>query len=201
MKQAEILADKWSRPGWRIEPRYSSKVLLGNWMEERLTFAREATTADTTSRVDYHPHGDFRPDFSERSSALSRAEGLSSKLLFAHPGPPSSNYLVTHYEESYGQNHFSSLPVLKPDRHRLALPAHLGSQQRTKTGLEEQQSHLPSLTVYRSAYQRHPLSALCQRRAARASRATSSHLLAANHYDKDLNTRQRALRRVPDVTF
>lgn len=28
--------DKWNQPGWRIEQRYSNKVLIGNWAEERL---------------------------------------------------------------------------------------------------------------------------------------------------------------------
>ncbi|XP_007661467.1 uncharacterized protein C1orf158 homolog isoform X2 [Ornithorhynchus anatinus] len=25
----------WSTPSWRIEPKYSSNVLIGNWLEER----------------------------------------------------------------------------------------------------------------------------------------------------------------------
>lgn len=28
--------DKWSQFGWRVEQRYGSKVLIGNWAEERL---------------------------------------------------------------------------------------------------------------------------------------------------------------------
>ncbi len=27
---------KWNMPGWRIEQRYSTNVLIGNWQEERL---------------------------------------------------------------------------------------------------------------------------------------------------------------------
>ena len=27
---------KWNMPGWRIEQKYSTKVLIGNWEEERL---------------------------------------------------------------------------------------------------------------------------------------------------------------------
>ena len=26
---------KWNRPGWRIEQKYSTDVLIGNWNEER----------------------------------------------------------------------------------------------------------------------------------------------------------------------
>lgn len=28
--------DKWTQPGWRIEQKYANKVLIGNWVEERL---------------------------------------------------------------------------------------------------------------------------------------------------------------------
>lgn len=28
--------DKWTQPGWRIEQKYANKVLIGNWMEDRL---------------------------------------------------------------------------------------------------------------------------------------------------------------------
>lgn len=30
-----MLYDKWKQPGWRIEQKYSTKVLIGNWAEER----------------------------------------------------------------------------------------------------------------------------------------------------------------------
>lgn len=78
-----------------------------------------------------------------------------------------------------------------------APPTDFGPLQSSKHHLEKQQSHLPSVSVYRSAYQRHPLSALCQRRFASASRVLSSHLYAANHKYKDLDLRQRPLLQVP----
>lgn len=28
--------DKWSQPGWRIEQKYGNKVLIGNWVEQKL---------------------------------------------------------------------------------------------------------------------------------------------------------------------
>ncbi|XP_053171553.1 cilia- and flagella-associated protein 107 [Scomber japonicus] len=206
--------DKWAQTGWKIEQKYANKVLLGNWAEERLQFTREPKTSNSTNRVDYRPHWDFKPDDFERRSALLRAEGLPSKLLFAHHSTPSSHYLVTHYEESYGCKHINASPTQRPwhrdsltlqpersDHSISALPTNFGPLQSTKRRLEKQQSHLPSLTVYRSAYQRHPLSAFCQSHFARTSRILSSHLHAANHNNKDLDLRHRSLLQVPDHCF
>ncbi|XP_029286588.1 cilia- and flagella-associated protein 107 [Cottoperca gobio] len=211
MTQTGTAQDKWSNNCWRIEQKYANKVLLGNWADKRLQFTREPQTANSTNRVDYRPHWDYKPDVSERRSALLRAEGLPSKLLFVHNGPQSSHYLVTHYEESYQRKHTNDLPTLRPchpdsltwqlersDRSISALPTNSGPLQSIKHNLKKQQSHLPSLTVYRSAYQRHPLSAFCQSRFARASRMLSSHLYAANHNNKDLDLRQRSLLQIPD---
>ncbi|XP_070708328.1 cilia- and flagella-associated protein 107 [Pempheris klunzingeri] len=199
-----MVQDKWAQPGWRIEQKYANKVLLGNWAEERLQFSREPKTANSTNRVDYRPHWDFKPDVFERRSALLRAEGLPSKLL-------SSHYLATQYEESYKPKHNNALPILRPwhpdsltwqlessDWPISTLPTNFGPPQSTKRRLEEQQSHLPLPTVYRSAYQRHPLSTFCQNRFARASRGLSSHLHAANHNNKDLDLRDRSLLQIPD---
>ncbi|XP_049894785.1 cilia- and flagella-associated protein 107 [Epinephelus moara] len=211
MNQTAMAQDKWAQTGWRIEQRYGNKVLVGNWAEERLQFTREPQTTSSTNRVDHRPHWDFKPDVSERRSALLRAEGLPSKLLFAHDGPPSSHYLVTQYEESYQREHTNALPTARPwhpdsltwqlERSHQpisALPTNSGPLQSTKHRLEKQQSHLLSLTVYRSAYQRHPLSAFCQSHFARAPRTLSSHLHAANRNNKDLDLRRRPLLQIPD---
>ncbi|KAK2861713.1 hypothetical protein Q5P01_001246 [Channa striata] len=205
MNVAGRTEDKWAQTGWRIEQKYANKVLLGNWAEERLQFTRDTQTANSTSRVDYQPHWDFKPDVCERRCALLRAEGLPSKLLFAHCSTPTPDYSLTHYAESYGGKHANTLPSLHPwhpqrltsDRAISVLPTSFGMLRPTK----QQQSHLPSGTVYRSAYQRHPLDALCQSRFARASRALSSHLHAANHHNKDLDLRGRSHLQVPDGCF
>ncbi|MGH0120153.1 UNVERIFIED_CONTAM: hypothetical protein FKN15_065314 [Acipenser sinensis] len=36
MAGAQSDPKKWSMPGWRTEEKYSNKVLIGNWVEERL---------------------------------------------------------------------------------------------------------------------------------------------------------------------
>ncbi|XP_041836883.1 uncharacterized protein C1orf158 homolog [Melanotaenia boesemani] len=203
--------DKWAQAGWRIEQKYGSKVLIGNWAEERLQFTREPKIANSTSRAAYRSHWDFKPDVSERRSALLRAEGIPYKMLFTHQSPPSSDYLVTQYQESYVHKQNNALPILQPQHPDNSTQKPERSDQpvsplSTKSGLlhstnrcfEKQQSHLPSLTVNGSAYQRHPLSAFCQNRFARASRMLSSHFYAANHNNKDLHLRDRFLLQVPD---
>ncbi|XP_029908084.1 cilia- and flagella-associated protein 107 [Myripristis murdjan] len=199
MNQTGKMNDKWTQAGWRLEQKYANKVLVGNWVEERLQFTREPKMANSTYHADYRPHWDSKPDAFERRAALRRAEGLPSKLLHAHYGPPRSHYFVTQYDDSYGRRHSSALPTLHPSDHPVpAPPTNFGPLESKKHCLERQQSHLPPVSVYRSSYQRHPLSAFCQRRFASASRMLSSHLHAANHNNKDLDLRQRSLLQVPD---
>ncbi|KAK7913427.1 hypothetical protein WMY93_013638 [Mugilogobius chulae] len=169
--------DKWSQPGWKIERKYTNKVLLGNWAEERLQFNQERhlpTAQSSTSRADYRPHWDVKSHSFERESGLLRAEGLPAKLLFAQQGSPCSDGLVTHYEESYGRKGTNALPTLQPchqnnstwplQRPNTAFPIYSGSQQLQKAHVDRLESHVPSQTVYRSTYQQHPVSALCQGR-------------------------------------
>ncbi|XP_060925977.1 cilia- and flagella-associated protein 107 [Limanda limanda] len=216
MKQRERLEEKWAQTGWRIEQKYGNKVLVGNWAEDRLQFTREPKTAESTNRADYRPHWDSRPDASQRGCALLRAEQrpmhivfqeLPSKQLFGLRLPASSHHLVTQYEDSYRRESNNTLPSLQPwspggstrsDRPIPDPPTDSGCPRSARRRLEKQPSPLPSVTVYRSAYQSHPLSAFCQSRFARASRALSSHLHATNHNNKDLDLRRRSLLQVPD---
>ncbi|XP_047203210.1 protein CFAP107 [Girardinichthys multiradiatus] len=45
-----------------------------SWTSHQYNFTREPKIANSTSRVDYRPHWDFKPDVFERRSALMRAE-------------------------------------------------------------------------------------------------------------------------------
>uniref|UniRef100_A0A3Q4MME8 Si:ch211-226m7.4 n=1 Tax=Neolamprologus brichardi TaxID=32507 RepID=A0A3Q4MME8_NEOBR len=186
--------DKWAQTGWRIEQKYANKVLLGNWAEERL---QRRPLCEGYIKI-----------------SLYCIQGLPSKTIFGHHDPPSSHYLVTQYAESYGRNLINALPTLqhrhadnltqKPkrsDQLTSALPNNVGPLQTTNHHFEIQQSHLPSLTEYRSAYQRQPLSAFCQSRFAKASHMLSSHLYEANRNNKDLDLRQHLILQVPDHYF
>uniref|UniRef100_A0A3B4F220 Uncharacterized protein n=1 Tax=Pundamilia nyererei TaxID=303518 RepID=A0A3B4F220_9CICH len=187
MNQKANAQDKWAQTGWRIEQKYANKVLLGNWAEERLQVG-------ILSVYDI--------------SLYIVIQGLPSKTIFGHHDPPSSHYLVTQYAESYGRNLINALPTLqhrhadnltqKPERSDQLTS---GKFHTTNHHFEIQQSHLPSLTEYRSAYQRQPLSAFCQSRFAKASHMLSSHLYEANRNNKDLDLRQHLILQVPDHYF
>uniref|UniRef100_A0A4W4FUD7 Si:ch211-226m7.4 n=1 Tax=Electrophorus electricus TaxID=8005 RepID=A0A4W4FUD7_ELEEL len=133
-----------SRPGWRTEQRYSHKVLIGNWLEERL-------------------------------------QGLPTKLLFSHHDPPTSQYLVSLYDESYGRRGPSHLPAHRtwhsdkmawvPERSDHPIhgpPTNYGLVETQRAQVGQQQVKVPVVSVYKDAYPLPPTSAFCQPRHARA---------------------------------
>uniref|UniRef100_A0A8C7RMF6 Si:ch211-226m7.4 n=1 Tax=Oncorhynchus mykiss TaxID=8022 RepID=A0A8C7RMF6_ONCMY len=174
MGNQEKSYDKWTQPGWRIEQKYANNVLIGNWVEEKF-------------------------------------QGLPAKLLLSHHGTLPSHYLVTLYDEMYGRQGTSTLPPLrswhpdrlawtpeKSDHPSLAPPTNFGLVESRQVRLDQQQSPLPALSVYRSAYQKYPLSAFCQPRFASVPRGHSSKLHPANRINKDMDLKQRPCRQVPD---
>uniref|UniRef100_A0A8C2JH38 Si:ch211-226m7.4 n=1 Tax=Cyprinus carpio TaxID=7962 RepID=A0A8C2JH38_CYPCA len=92
--------------------KYSNKVLIGNWAEERLHFTRDCEMANSSYRMDYMPHMSHRPDAVMCQRAFRRSEGLPLRQLFSHHDVPSSHCLVSQYDESYGRQASSSLPTL-----------------------------------------------------------------------------------------
>ena len=79
-----------------------------------------------------------------------------------------------------------------------APPTNFGLVESRQVRLDQQQSPLPALSVYRSAYQKYPLSAFCQPRFASVPRGHSSKLHPANRINKDMDLKQRPCRQVPD---
>ncbi|XP_076124823.1 cilia- and flagella-associated protein 107 [Alosa pseudoharengus] len=176
MWRKEKSYDKWTKPGWRIEQKYANKVLIGNWVEERLQFTRECRTANSTNRLDYRPQWDYQPDTFVRRTALRRGEGLPPKLLLAHHDTPTSHFLVTQYDEMYGRRSDHATPKLRSwDSNKLAwIPErsdHAAKVPPTNFGLAEarwaradrhrRSEATPALSSYRSSYQQPPLSAMC----------------------------------------
>ncbi|XP_061074754.1 cilia- and flagella-associated protein 107 [Conger conger] len=204
--------EKWAKPGWRIEQKYGDKVLIGNWAEERLQFTRDCRTSTSTHCADYLPQRDHRPDVFVRREALRRAEGLPTRLLLDHHNLPRSHYLVSHYDETYGRQSASALSTCRSwhrdklawvpersDHPAKAPPTNFGlvEWQRAHSGKQaEGGGHM--LSVYMSAFPRHPASAFCPPHSARTPRTLSSHLHPANNVNKDLGLRHSALLQVPD---
>ncbi|XP_046851861.1 uncharacterized protein LOC124445197 [Xenia sp. Carnegie-2017] len=55
MKRKNV--NRWDLPGWRFEPSYSSRTLVGDWLEERKTrFTKGTMTCVTTNMKDYKTH-------------------------------------------------------------------------------------------------------------------------------------------------
>uniref|UniRef100_A0A673YF16 Uncharacterized protein n=1 Tax=Salmo trutta TaxID=8032 RepID=A0A673YF16_SALTR len=142
------------------------------------------------------------------------SRGLAAKLLLSHHGTLPSHYLVTLYDEMYRRQGSSTLPTLcswHPDRlarmpenslsfpsFSLPPPTNFGLVEYRQVHLDQQQSPFSTLSVYRTAYQRHPLSAFCQPRLARVPRDLSSKLHPANLNNKDLEMKQQSCRQVQD---
>uniref|UniRef100_A0A3Q0S6N6 Uncharacterized protein n=1 Tax=Amphilophus citrinellus TaxID=61819 RepID=A0A3Q0S6N6_AMPCI len=162
-----------------IEQKYANKVLLGNWAEERLQVGH---------CVQAKPR-----------SLYIFIQGLPSKMIFGQCDPPSSHYLVTQYEESYGHNHTNAVPTLQYRHTDNLIQKHRRSDQLTSVPCQLlQEGRDCTWEMILSAYQRHPLSAFCQSRFAKASRMLSSHLYGASHNNKDLDLRQHLILQVPD---
>ncbi|KAI1890568.1 hypothetical protein AGOR_G00155020 [Albula goreensis] len=204
--------DKWTKPGWRIEQKYSSKVLIGNWAEDRLQFTRDCHVSTSTHRQDYCPQREHRPDVFVRREALRRAEGLPKKLLLDHHNTPHSHYLVSLYDETYGRQSSSAPPTLrswhqnklawvpeKSDHPAVVPPTNFGlvKSRLVRSGrLAQPAGH--TLSVYRSTYPKHPASAFSPSHHARTPRALSSHLHPTNRTNKDWGLKCRPLLQVPD---
>ncbi|XP_063072384.1 cilia- and flagella-associated protein 107 [Engraulis encrasicolus] len=179
MWRTETNYDKWSQPGWRIEQTYGNKVLIGNWVEERLQFTRENRTGNSTNRLDYRPQWDYQPDTFVRRTAVRHGEGLPSKLLLGHHSIPNAHFLVSQYDEQFGSKRDATIALApklrKWDSNKLAWlpersdhatkapPTNYGLTAARSARLHEQQrsSVLPSVSAYRSAYPPPPRSALC----------------------------------------
>ncbi|XP_055726000.1 cilia- and flagella-associated protein 107-like, partial [Salvelinus fontinalis] len=232
--------EKWTQPGWRIEQRYANKVLIGNWVEEKLQvgfiiyyiFRGDCHASKKTkhfgesafSTLGIRKWNSLPTTLSTNSSLKS---GLAAKLLLSHHGTLPSHYLVTLYDEMYRRQGSSTLPTLcswhpdrlermseKSDHHRYPIlsalsslsfpsfslppPTNFGLVESRQACLDQQQPPFSTLSLYRTAYQRHPLSAFCQPRLASVPRDLSSKLHPANLNNKDLEMKQQSSRQVQD---
>ncbi|XP_030634545.1 cilia- and flagella-associated protein 107 [Chanos chanos] len=205
--------NKWSQPGWRIEQKYSNKVLIGNWMEEKLQFTRQSRTANSTHRLDYKPRTEHKPDVIVRREALRKSEGLPARLLLSHHGTPRSHYLVTLYDEMYGRRNSTILPTLrswnsdklawvpeKSDHPVKVPPTNFGLLEAWHAQIQQQQAAVPTLSVYRATYPLHPLSAFCQPRHASAPRMLSGSLRPTYCSSENLKLKSQPCKQVPNNT-
>ncbi|KFP45739.1 Uncharacterized protein C1orf158, partial [Chlamydotis macqueenii] len=100
---------------WKIEPKYSTKVLIGNWLEERQRFIKETgKLGSSIYRTDFISFPDHRPDETLRRTMTEKYEGLPIQLLFSHHEEPRSRNLVSEYDDKYSRHGYNSaLPPLR----------------------------------------------------------------------------------------
>ncbi|KAM4871540.1 cilia- and flagella-associated protein 107 [Thomomys bottae] len=105
------------------QKKYSSKVLIGNWVEERRTFSKPTTDQPPQSvyRKEYIPYLDHKPDHISRWYAAKKHEGLPYKHLITHHREPSHRYLISSYDDHYNRRNYNpGMPaVRKWSKHKL----------------------------------------------------------------------------------
>ncbi|KAM5141285.1 cilia- and flagella-associated protein 107 [Mantella aurantiaca] len=202
---------KWSLPGWRIEQRYSNKVLTGNWAEERKQFKRaELQTPGSCYDIDFVRFPGSKPDQIQRRYYLKRMEGLPKQHLLSHHGEPSSRHLVSQYDDHYARHGNPTLPPLRnwdgnslawlPEKSDFPLtepPTNFGLVQQKEIIWRNQLSE-ELRSVYSASYRHPPPSAFLTTRYGVAPRALSSTMHKSNNTNKALDFKCQAYLQVPD---
>ncbi|XP_002750345.1 cilia- and flagella-associated protein 107 [Callithrix jacchus] len=166
-----------STPSWQIETKYSTRVLTGNWVEERRKFTRDTDkTPQSIHKKEYVPFPDHRPDQISRWYGKRKVEGLPYKHLITHHQEPPHRYLISTYDDHYNRHGYNpGLPPLrtwngqkllwlpeKSDYPLLAPPTNYGLFEQLKQRWLAPKAGLKQST-YTSSYPRPPLCAMSSR--------------------------------------
>ncbi|KFQ12179.1 Uncharacterized protein C1orf158, partial [Leptosomus discolor] len=110
-----IVSQKDGQDWWKIEPKYSTKVLIGNWLEERKRFTKDTwKLSSSIYRTDFICFPDHKPDPTIRRTMMEKYEGLPMQHFFTHHKEPRSRNLVSEYDDKYNRPGYN--PVLPPLR-------------------------------------------------------------------------------------
>ncbi|XP_059154154.1 cilia- and flagella-associated protein 107-like [Physella acuta] len=215
MMAAHIENSKFGIPSWRIEQKYDSKVLIGNWAEERLKFPDTKYKHNSTNRIDFKSYGEVHPDVTVRRNALLNNEGLPADMIFRHHDDAYNNMLITTYDENFnGRWRENNLPALRkwdsqtlgwlPERSDYPLrgpPTNFGLKQeidarneaRRKACIEPEFS-----TTYTCSYKEKPVDAMRFTRHA-TPKYISTSLLPSNKINNNLLLRGKPALRLPEI--
>ncbi|XP_068096564.1 cilia- and flagella-associated protein 107 [Hyperolius riggenbachi] len=202
---------KLTQPGWRIEQKYSNKVLIGNWTEERKQFRRSnLPTSSSCYDIDFVRFPDSKPDLVQRRYYLKRMEGLPKQHLLFHHGEPGSRHLVSQYDDNYIRHGNPTLPPLRswdgnglawlPERSDFPVtepPTNFGLLQE-KQKLWTRKTSEEMRSVYSASYRHPPASAFMTNRYGVAPRVLSSTLHRSNNTNKALDFKCQTYLQVPD---
>uniref|UniRef100_A0A8I3MEN7 Cilia and flagella associated protein 107 n=1 Tax=Canis lupus familiaris TaxID=9615 RepID=A0A8I3MEN7_CANLF len=103
----------FSTPSWKVETKYSTRVLTGNWVEERRKFTKATEkTPQSIYRKEYVPFPGHRPDQISRWYGKRRVEGLPHRHLLAGHQEPCRRHLISTYDDHYNRRgHNPALPA------------------------------------------------------------------------------------------
>uniref|UniRef100_A0A8C8VL04 Chromosome 1 open reading frame 158 n=1 Tax=Pelusios castaneus TaxID=367368 RepID=A0A8C8VL04_9SAUR len=106
---------EWYLPSWKTEPKYSTKVLIGNWLEERKRFIKDiGKSSNSIYGTDFVRFPDRKTDQIVRRTIMKKLDGLPKQHLFMHHEESSNRNLVTQYDDHYNRHGYN--PVLPPLR-------------------------------------------------------------------------------------
>ncbi|NP_001088767.1 uncharacterized protein LOC496031 [Xenopus laevis] len=196
--------------GWKIEPKFSNKVLIGNWVEERKKFrTRRQPMQDSCYNIDFVNFPDSKPDWIFTRSIVKKMEGLPKCLLLSHHGEAKHKHLVSHYDDHFLRPGNSTLPTLRSyDGNRLAWvpersdyptadpPTNFGLLQAKEKQWREKFSEEPR-SLYSASYKQPPTSAYNTMRFGVAPRVLSSTMYPSNNNNKSMNFREYRHLQVP----
>nr|XP_033778505.1 uncharacterized protein C1orf158 homolog [Geotrypetes seraphini] len=204
-------AKSYIDPCWRVEKRYSNRVLVGNWLEERKKFKRSLfPTSRSCQKIDFVPYAESKPNLIIGRAFKKKNEGLPKQLLLSHHGEPNHKHLVSAYDDHYTRHGNSALPPLRkfngnklnwiPEKSDYPIeepPTNYGLLElKRKSWQEETSEDLRS--VYSVSYVQPPPSAFAAIRYAVAPRALSSSLHQHNNINKNLALKNQKHLLVPD---
>lgn len=167
----------FSTPSWQIEKQYSTRVLVGNWVEERRKFNKATDrTPQCIHRKEYVPFPGHRPDHISRWYGKRRVEGLPYKHLITHHQEPSHRYLISTYDDHYNRHNYNpGVPALrtwngqkllwlpeKSDFPLLAPPTNYGLLEQLKQKWLVSKTS-PRESIYTTSYPRLPVCAMSRR--------------------------------------
>ncbi|XP_009863370.1 PREDICTED: uncharacterized protein C1orf158 homolog [Apaloderma vittatum] len=99
----------------KVEPKYSSKVLIGNWLEERRRFTTDTRVPGSSIyKTDFICFPDHKANTLLRRAMVEKYEGLPAQHFLAHHDEPRSRHLVSEYDDQYNRHGYN--PALPPLR-------------------------------------------------------------------------------------
>ncbi|XP_004607319.3 cilia- and flagella-associated protein 107 [Sorex araneus] len=164
----------FSTPSWKVESQYSTRVLTGNWVEEREKFTKASEkTPQCTYRSDFIHFPGHRPDQVSRWYGKRKNEGLPYKHVMEQRQGPPHGHLISSYDDHYNRHNYNPGQPLcrvwnrhtntwvpeRSDRPLLAPPTNYGLYERLRQCWLAPEEH-PRRSVYAMSYRAPPLSAL-----------------------------------------